>query len=318
MTECLDPAPTDRVLEIGTGSGYQAAVLSGLVARVYTIEIVESLGRQAAHLLKELRYDNVTVKLGDGFKGWPEHAPFDKIIVTCSPEDVPQPLVDQLKEGGRMIVPVGERYQQTMYLFRKTGGRLEQEALRPTLFVPMTGQAESEREVQPDPTRPSLVNASFEEEADRQGFVPGWYYQRQMEQVTGEDAPSGSRYVRFRNDTPGQDAHVMQGLAIDGRIVPQIRLGCWVKLDSVTIRNPAHEGARVVVSFYDQDRRDLGVRWMGPWQGDQPWQTHTKVLPVPATAREMIIRIGLFGATGSASFDDLTLQAVPLSESKTK
>ncbi|MCA9108013.1 MAG: protein-L-isoaspartate(D-aspartate) O-methyltransferase, partial [Planctomycetales bacterium] len=138
MTESLDPRPTDRVLEIGTGSGYQAAVLAAIVDQVYTIEIVEELGEQAAETLDRLDYENVHVRVGDGFQGWAEHAPFDKIIVTCSPERVPQPLIDQLAEGGRMIIPVGERYQQSLYLFRKVNGQLESEALRPTLFVPMT------------------------------------------------------------------------------------------------------------------------------------------------------------------------------------
>ena len=139
MTESLDPQPTDKVLEIGTGSGFQAAVLSPLAKEVYTIEIVEPLGRKAkrAHL-KRLKYKNVHVKVGDGFQGWPEHAPFDKIIVTCSPEKVPDALVEQLREGGRMVIPVGERYQQTLYLFTKDNGKLRKEKLRPTLFVPMT------------------------------------------------------------------------------------------------------------------------------------------------------------------------------------
>lgn len=100
MTESLDPQPTDKVLEIGTGSGYQAAVLSGLVKEVYSIEIVESLGLQAAKDLERLGYENVHTKVGDGYLGWPEHAPFDKIIVTCSPDQVPTPLVEQLREGG--------------------------------------------------------------------------------------------------------------------------------------------------------------------------------------------------------------------------
>src|SRR5690606_4895181 len=103
MTEQIDPQPSDKVLEIGTGSGYQAAVLSPLVREVYSIEIVPSLGKAAERTLKRLKYDNVHTRVGDGFAGWPEAAPFDKIIVTCSPEDVPEPLVDQLAEGGRMI-----------------------------------------------------------------------------------------------------------------------------------------------------------------------------------------------------------------------
>src|SRR6266700_1372972 len=111
MTEQLDPQPTDKVLEIGTGSGYQAAVLSPLVKDVYSIEIVEQLGKHAKLTLDRLKYTNVHTKIGDGYLGWPDQAPFDKIIVTCSPEKVPQALVDQLKEGGRMIVPVGEPYQ---------------------------------------------------------------------------------------------------------------------------------------------------------------------------------------------------------------
>ena len=142
------------MLEIGTGSGYQAAVLSPLVKDVYTIEIVEQLGKHAKLTLKRLKYTNVHTKIGDGYHGWPEQAPFDKIIVTCSPEKVPQALVDQLKEGGRMIVPVGERYQQMLYLFKKEDGKLKSEALCPTLFVPMTGKAEDQRQVKPDPLHP--------------------------------------------------------------------------------------------------------------------------------------------------------------------
>jgi protein-L-isoaspartate(D-aspartate) O-methyltransferase len=106
MTEQLDPQPGDKVLEIGTGSGYQAAVLSLLVDQVYSIEIVEPLGLRAEKTLQTLGMDNVHVKVGDGYKGWPEAAPFDSIIVTCSPESVPQPLIDQLREGGRMIIPI--------------------------------------------------------------------------------------------------------------------------------------------------------------------------------------------------------------------
>ena len=107
MTEQLEPKPTDRVLEVGTGSGYQAAVLAGMVAQVYSIEIIDDLARRAAADLNRLGYTNVQVRAGDGYQGWAEAAPFDAVIVTCAPEHVPQPLVDQLKEGGRIIIPVG-------------------------------------------------------------------------------------------------------------------------------------------------------------------------------------------------------------------
>ena len=139
MTEKLDPQPTDRVLEIGTGSGYQAAVLSRMAAEVYTIEIIEPLARRAESDLRRLGFTNVTVKVGDGYQGWPEKAPFDIIIVTCAPTQVPQTLVDQLKEGGKMIIPVGERYNQELYWLRKTGDRVETKAVLPVRFVPMTG-----------------------------------------------------------------------------------------------------------------------------------------------------------------------------------
>ena len=141
MTERLDPKPTDRVLEIGTGSGYQAAVLAGLVAEVYTTEIISDLAQQAAADLKRLGCTNVHVRAGDGYQGWPEAAPFDGIIVTCAPERVPQPLIDQLKEGGRMIIPVGPAWNQDLILLRKRGGKLEQQAVLPVRFVPMTGEA---------------------------------------------------------------------------------------------------------------------------------------------------------------------------------
>src|SRR5206468_3717735 len=126
MTERLEPKPTDRVLEIGTGSGYQAAVLAELVAKVNTIEIIESLANSAEATLKRLACTNVHVRAGDGYKGWPEAAPFDGIIVTCAHDHIPKPLIEQLKEGGRMIIPVGEWYDQKLFLLRKKGSHLEQ------------------------------------------------------------------------------------------------------------------------------------------------------------------------------------------------
>ena len=140
MIEKLDPKPADRILEIGTGSGYQAAILSCLVAQVYTIEILEPLAKEAAANLKRLGYLNVKVLTGDGYKGWPEHAPFDGIIVTCAPDHIPQPLVDQLKDGGQMIIPVGSPGMQELFLLRKRGTKVEQTAVLPVRFVPMTSK----------------------------------------------------------------------------------------------------------------------------------------------------------------------------------
>jgi len=137
MTEQLRPKATERVLEIGSGSGYQAAILAELVADVYTIEIVEPLAKIAEATLQRLGYRNVHVKVGDGYKGWPEEAQFDAIIVTCAPEKVPQSLTDQLKDGGRMVIPVGERFAQQLYLLEKKSGQLKESVTLPVRFVPM-------------------------------------------------------------------------------------------------------------------------------------------------------------------------------------
>jgi protein-L-isoaspartate(D-aspartate) O-methyltransferase len=309
MTETLDPQPTDKVLEIGTGSGYQAAVLSPLVREVYSIEIIEPLGRKAERTLKRLGYKNVFVKVGDGFQGWPEHAPFDKIIVTCSPEKVPQPLVEQLREGGVLVIPVGERYQQTLYLMRKKDGQLHNEALRPTLFVPMTGVAEERRQVQPDPMHPKLTNGGFEQPSDRPGIVPGWYYERLMTWEQDPQAPEGTHCVTFRNDLPGRVAHVMQGFPVDGQKVGELEVAFWVKTENAA-RN-RDEVPMVTVSFFDPQRKEVGFLTIGPFLGTTGWHRVTQTLRIPLSAREGILRIGLFGATGRISFDDVRIKPIP-------
>ncbi len=139
MTEYLHLGPEDNVLEIGTGSGYQAAVLAEIIDTVYTIEIVDVLARKAQKTLERLGYENVFVKVGDGYKGWPEHAPFDAIIITAAPTKIPAPLKEQLKVGGRMILPLGD-YSQELVLIEKNEKGYEQKKLLPVRFVPMTGE----------------------------------------------------------------------------------------------------------------------------------------------------------------------------------
>ena len=141
MTEMLHIDETSKVLEIGTGSGYQAAVLSVLVDEVYSIEIVEPLGQQAAALLAELGYQNVHVRIGDGYQGWPEQAPFDAVIVTAAPDHIPEPLIEQLGVGGRMVIPVGDA-RQFITLVERTETDVEITRDLPVLFVPMTGEAQ--------------------------------------------------------------------------------------------------------------------------------------------------------------------------------
>ena len=147
MTELLEPKAAHRILEIGTGSGYQAAVLSPLVAQVYTIEIIEPLGNAAGQRLSALGYKNVEVRVGDGYYGWPEHAPFDGIIVTAAAEHVPPPLIEQLKPGGRMVIPVGNPFQPQMLVLVTKGSKgprdLQVRNLMPVAFVPLTGGAKS-------------------------------------------------------------------------------------------------------------------------------------------------------------------------------
>jgi protein-L-isoaspartate(D-aspartate) O-methyltransferase len=314
MTEQLEPQATDRVLEIGTGSGYQAAVLSPLVEDVYSIEIVEALGKHAEQTLKRLKYKNVHTKIGDGYQGWTEHAPFDKIIVTCSPEKVPQALVDQLKEGGRMIIPVGERYQQVLYLFKKKDGKLVSEALRPTLFVPMTGTAEAARQVKPDPLHPKLVNGSFEESTGSSEEPTGWYYIRQMKTVTASDAPDGQKYVTFTNSDPGRGCRAMQGFALDGRKVHELEASCMVKGKDI-VPGPTPDQLPVMsVTYYDENRGIVGRVYVGPWRGTFGWQQRSEKVKVPASTREAICHIGLFGATGEISYDNVQIKGIGVKE----
>ena len=142
MSDLIKPQAGDKVLELGTGSGYQAAILAELTGQVYSIEIIEAMGKQADERLSRLGYDNITLRIGDGYYGWEEHAPFDAIVVTAAASHVPPPLVAQLKPGGRMIIPVGSRFltQQLVLIEKEPGGQLITRQILPVKFVPLTGK----------------------------------------------------------------------------------------------------------------------------------------------------------------------------------
>ena len=311
MTDTIDPQPTDKVLEIGTGSGYQAAVLGAMAKEVYSIEIVKELGTTAERLLKKLKYDNVHVKVGDGYKGWPEHAPFDKIIVTCSPEQVPQPLIDQLREGGKMVVPLGQRYQQVFYLLEKQNGKLVAKKLIPTLFVPMTGTAESQRRVKPDPLNPKLFNGSFELDDNDDDRTDHWHYQRQVKMVEDTESPEGKRYVRFKNEDFSLPSQMLQGMPLDGKRIGSLYFNAEVKVERVNVGRQSYEKPALVVMFYDKIRRQVGEGRSLPWTRKQDWETIATTIKVPPTAQEAIIRIGLNGAIGSVCVDNIRMTARP-------
>lgn len=311
MTEKLAPQPTDKILEIGTGSGYQAAVLSGLVKDVYTVEIVGALGRRAAATLRRLGYLNVHPRVGDGYQGWLQHAPYDKIIVTCSPEKIPEPLVAQLKEGGRLAIPVGQRYQQILYLFRKVDGKLVVESREPTMFVPMTGVAEDKRELKSDSSRPNLVNGGFEQVLDEaQGQPVGWYYVRQARVAGDPETPEGKACVWFSNSDVGRSAQALQAVGIDGERVTDLEISYSVRLDNVVPGRSPEQSANLNITFFDADRTPIGQGEMPAGQGSAAWTQRQTRLKVPRSARLAVVAIGLFGATGVARFDRVELHPI--------
>ena len=310
MTEQLDPKPTDRVLEIGTGSGYQAAVLSPLVGTVYSIEIHEALGRRARSTLRRLGYTNVVTKIGDGFMGWEEKGPFDKIIVTCSPEEIPLPLIDQLIEDGIMIIPVGERYEQTLVRLQKRAGELERTDLVPSLFVPMTGQAEERRAVLPDGAQPRLANPSFEECLPDSETPTAWYYGRQEVFLENNTSPDGQRHLLLKNSEPGRPAHIFQGLPIDGRSVRELKISYRVRVLKLGSGRIPAEKPGVAIRFFDE-RRTRSTRLVDPLRIlNRDWGLVTSSILVPAWSREAILQVGLMGATGQIEFDEIQIISV--------
>jgi protein-L-isoaspartate(D-aspartate) O-methyltransferase len=211
-----------------------------------------------------------------------------------------------------MVIPVGERYQQTLFLMRKTKGELQSEALRPTLFVPMTGEAEDKRRVKPDPNNPQLTNGSFEELQEQPGRQQpaGWHYQQQLTlKADAQGAPDGKNFVLFRNTEPGRGCQALQGFAVDGRKVSAIQVSARVRAQNIQLGARRDQIPAIIVTFYDERRATVGEASLGPFVGSFDWQEQSGLLRVPIRAREAILRIGLLGATGELSVDDVRLQA---------
>jgi protein-L-isoaspartate(D-aspartate) O-methyltransferase len=306
MTQMLDPRPADRVLEIGTGSGYQAAVLSELAKDVYTIEINPVLAGRVEKTFKRLKYKNISLKQGDGYQGWSEHAPFDKIIVTCSPEEVPAPLVEQLREGGRIVIPLGERYQQTLFVMHKHQGRLVVDTREPTFFVPMTGKAETLRVSATDLPLTELVNGGFEAQLDG-GKPAGWYYVRQAALGPRDDVAGATQVISFSNRVPGRGSQALQAIGVDGRRVGELSVSLLVKGNELSSGQAPDQLPKLLVSFFDDDRNPVGEQLVGPFKGSFAWTRRSARLKVPNQARVAIIAVGLLGGTGELSCDDIQI-----------
>jgi protein-L-isoaspartate(D-aspartate) O-methyltransferase len=280
--------------------------LSRLVKQVYTIEIVPDLAERAAATFARLKYKNIETRQGDGYQGWAEHAPFDKIIVTCSPEKIPRPLIDQLREGGKIVAPLGERYQQTLYVLTKHEGKLQVESREPTFFVPMTGQAERVRTARVAERFTAIINSGFEQVLD--SSVPaGWYYLRQAK--LGHDGPIAekSQCITFTNRVPGRSSQVLQAIGVDGRLVNELKVELWVRAREVELREDDAHGSTLMFSFFDEDRVPLGQQTLGSWKGNFDWQRRAGVIRVPAQARVAILALGLLGATGELSCDEVSV-----------
>lgn len=307
LTEQLDPQPNDKILEVGTGCGYHSAVLSRLAAEVYTVEIFPELAKDARRTFKRLKYKNTHVKIGDGFEGWPEHAPYDRMLVKCSPESVPAPLIKQLKDGGRMVIPVGEHFQQTLYVFEKQRGKLVPVTLQPTLFVPMEGKAEFLRK-RKDPPVPQIVGGSFEKLLGQTRQPEGWFYLHQARVVDDRLAPAGQKALLFENAIPGQASMALQGFALDGRKVRVLQVDFAVKVEGVTRGQTLNQLPKLKVSFFDEKREPLEVRQVGGWFLSFDWTRDSARFAVPEQARSALLQIGLFGATGKCWFDDIRVK----------
>ena len=209
-----------------------------------------------------------------------------------------------------MIIPLGEPiYEQVFYMFEKQNGELVKTQLVPTLFVPMMGVAEGNRQVKPDPKHPEIHNGSFEFHDEADARPVGWHYQRQVVLESG-DAPDGKAFVTFKNRDPGRSSQMLQAMPLDGRLISTIKITLEVRGSNVR-NGEGTEQASVFFQYYDADRRPMPVERLGPWEGTFEWTAVSKTIVVPPSAREAILRVGLNGAVGRLSIDEVRLTAQP-------
>ena len=309
LIEQLDPQKNDKVLVIGAGSGYSSALLSRMCREVYAVEIDRNVAATAEETLNRLKYTNVKLRVGDGFEGWQEHAPYQRIIVECSPDSVPKPLVEQLAEGGVLLVPVGTEFDQTMHLCKKVNGELTTVSLWPTLLLPMKGKAEEFRSQSEKLRTPSILNGGFEEIVPKTTDVPAsWAYVRQGRVITDSTCPEGKYSLSFINVTPVVAATALQAFPVDGKSISELTLACKIWGKEIRPGQNRQELPRVEVRFFDEKRRFVGGEWMGGWNMTFNWLPKEHVFSVPRTAKFALLRIGLGGATGEIRFDDFRLE----------
>src|SRR5690606_35711760 len=212
--------------------------------------------------------------------------------------------------GGKLLIPLGERYQQVFYLFEKQDGKLQSKELIPTLFVPMTGLSEDRRQVRPDPARPQILNGSFEDDDNSDGRPDGWHYLRQATLREGE-AAAGARFLQIENDEPGRLAQTLQGFAVDGRKVAMLDVSAEMRATDLRVGPNRNERPGVVLLLFDEVRKTIATVQIEPDRESDGWSRRSRRVPLPPQTREAILAVTLGGGTGTLDVDDVTITPTP-------